>query len=229
MLSLLQLEIEKRQPLPGDFVVFSHPDSITRHNNLLPYFRVALFKSGFRDFGEYWNVGESMFTLRSLDYFSYSHPSAPDFDYDEKPFIVLNFCRIALTTTIIKHEGVPHMVKDYFQLGADSILRKSNHTEYWNHIGVIIRNLIRDYAGPDTELVMIGSQGHDHELLETVQSVVNEYWKGLRIQISPSHVFGPARGAARMARGGMIDSIVGCIPNRWCATLDNSVELKLEL
>jgi hypothetical protein len=220
MFSQLKEVVEERQPLPNGFLLFSHPDSMTTRNNILAYFRVALYKSGLQDFGAPWNQVESMFALSALGRISrHILNDTNHLVFDNSPFIVLHYSRSSLTTTIVPDEFPPTMVKDHLHLGANSTFRKKDSKSHWNEVRAVIENLMRGNLNKG-EVVILGSQGNDARFLRTVQSVIEENQYDIKFQSPTEHVFASARGAAMFARMGMKDSMVGCLPNPWCASVE---------
>ena len=231
MISLLKHEAKKRQLIPEDYIVFTRPDSINIQNNLLQYLRVAVHKGGLQDFGARFNRAASMGALYGMGKFDTGDPGVY-FECEDNPFLVLHYSNSSLTTTIVKDEGMPAMVKDYLNLGADSRLLKSAPDYYWQNVKSTIKGFIHEQHREFGELVIFGSRAKDSKFLQVVQNVVEEGPIKIKIQATDEQVFAAARGAARSARMGLIDGWNACLPNDWCPTPlddDQTADPKSEL
>ena len=117
------------------------------------------------------------------------------------------------------------MFGENFNHGANSSLRSMNAAKYWEEVDGLMEEAIEDKHVD--HLMILGSHATDADLLKAISETLKTRGNGkaweeyfVRPGTAEEYLFAAARGAAQIARYGMIDGFDACIVPETCERVD---------
>ncbi|KAF2101791.1 hypothetical protein NA57DRAFT_53738 [Rhizodiscina lignyota] len=229
MVTSLTQKAKFAYPDTADFVFFGTPDTLRIDTSIVPRLRLACRLAGFEEWGR--NVGSSM--LAVSDYFQFAHESnEDDFSLQKQArALVIQHTQAALSLAIITtDDGKVHELSktaSYVKPPNDP----SNPTDR-KKFAQNAPNAIREFLKKDNEkkqnfdlefddVFLLGDQASQPEFIEAIEKVFhseesNKKKSRIRTLDTKESTFASARGAARLARFGLLNAFNGCVPNDGC-------------
>jgi hypothetical protein len=116
----------------------------------------------------------------------------------------------------------PRRVKEAVDLGHEGLIRVRDPKRYWGEVKTLIVDSVQGESVDG--VIFLGNQGDNEELRRAVRAVVEERGDGQVVAatelVAEECLFVAARGAAVVARKGMVHGFDGCIVPDWCKTDD---------
>ena len=116
----------------------------------------------------------------------------------------------------------PRIVKEAVDLGHEALLRVQDPERYWEKVKTIIVDSVQGQSVD--RVIFLGNQGDNKKLRRIIRAIMEERGDGQGVAatepIAEECLFVAARGAAVVARRGMVDGFDGCIVPDWCKTDD---------
>ncbi len=238
MLSEIKSAIQTvEHPITHNLVILSYPDfeADTGHIHLA-ILQIACEQAGLEEFA----AVSQLSSRAALGYYQIR-----DCDDDDVPdpychglpeeridtVLAINYNGVSLGTTLLtRWLGMlfPVRVGEHFNHGADTLLRHDNPTKYWEEVKAFMEEAIKDEKVD--HLMLLGSHATDNDLLGAVREIFEVHGYGTTWQKylakfdtagSEEHLFAAARGAARVARNGMIDGFDACWVPETCPKPDD--------
>jgi hypothetical protein len=97
------------------------------------------------------------------------------YESEDNPYLVLHYSNSSLSIAVVKSEGLPPFVRDFFHLGADSELMSLDSQLYWAGVKVKIKPLVREQKLNIGEIILLGSRAQDQKLLQVVRSIFEKF------------------------------------------------------